>query len=120
MMILCPLRTANSECCLQPVVNVLSSFKDINTPSESEMTSIYASKQKLKDLAPCKERRYIPVWHKRNDCAYGLWWWSMSSDLKRKRSFSIECIRDSQKEVSDHGYLAFENKNYRAKEVLRV
>lgn len=73
-------------------------------------TSIDASKEKLKDLAPRKERRHTHVLHKRNDCAYGLcrirdetdnndrpghlqiWMIGWSSDLKGKRSSSIECL----------------------------
>ena len=61
------------------MVNALSSFKDINTivikPSESETDlnrCIEATKQRLNDLAPSKEKRYIRVWHKSNDCVYGL------------------------------------------------
>jgi hypothetical protein len=56
------------------MVNALSSFKDINTiiinSSGSEIDlnrCIEATKQKLKNLAPSKERRYIRVWHKSND-----------------------------------------------------
>ena len=48
----------------------------------------------------------------------------MSSDLKRKRSSSIECLGDSHKEGSDHGYLALENpilQNKKQKgQVLRI
>jgi hypothetical protein len=60
--------------CLQPMVNALSSFEDINTiiikSSGSEIDlnrCIETTKQRLKDLPPSKERRYIRVWHKSND-----------------------------------------------------
>jgi hypothetical protein len=43
----------------------------------------------------------------------------MSSDLKRKRSSSIECLRDSRKEGSDHRYLAFESRILQGKKQKR-
>jgi hypothetical protein len=56
------------------MVDALSSFKDINTiiitSSGSEIDlnrCIKATKQKLKNLTPSKERRYIRVWHESND-----------------------------------------------------
>ena len=59
------------------MVNALSSFKDINTiiikASESEIflkRCIETTKQKLNDLAPSEERRYIRVWHQSNDCDF--------------------------------------------------
>ena len=58
------------------MLNALSYFKDINTiiingggPS-SEIgfnRCIETTKQRLNDLAPSKERRYIRVWHESND-----------------------------------------------------
>ena len=65
-------KRANRDICLQPMVDALSSFKDINTiiirPLGSRMDlsqCIEATKQRLKDLAPSKpeERRYIRVRH---------------------------------------------------------
>ena len=59
------------------MLDALSSFKDINTiiikdsdERGSEITlnrCIETTKQKLNDLAPSKERRYIRVWHTNND-----------------------------------------------------
>jgi hypothetical protein len=61
------------------MVNALSSFKDINTiiinSSGSEIDlnlCVETTKQKLKDLAPSKERRYIRVWHKSNDLDFQI------------------------------------------------
>ena len=59
------------------MLNVLSSFKDINTStiiiqvkrfgSEIDLNRcIEATKQRLKDLTPSKERRYNRVWHESN------------------------------------------------------
>ena len=57
------------------MLNALSSFKNINTiiikasGSEVDLNQcIEATKQKLNELAPSKERRYIRIWHKSNDC----------------------------------------------------
>ena len=56
------------------MVKALPSFKDITTiiikPSESESDlnrCIEATKRKLKDLAPSKEKRYLRVWYEGND-----------------------------------------------------
>ena len=55
------------------MLNALSSFKNINTIIIKRFGSkidlnrcIEATKQRLKDLAPSKERRYIRVWHENN------------------------------------------------------
>jgi hypothetical protein len=59
-------------CFFQPMVNALVSFKDINTiiikaSSEIDLNRcIEAIKQKLNELAPSKERRYIRVWNQSN------------------------------------------------------
>jgi hypothetical protein len=59
-------------CFFQPMVNALVSFKDINTiiikaSSEIDLNRcIEATKQKLNELAPSKERRYIRVWNQSN------------------------------------------------------
>jgi len=61
------------------MLNALPSFKNIHTiiiktskfdhdPPEIELQRcIEATKQRFKDLAPSKERRYIRLWHKSND-----------------------------------------------------
>ena len=60
------------------MLDALSSFKDINMiiinkamlvhygPEIDFNLCIEATKQRLKDLAPSKERRYIRIWHKSN------------------------------------------------------
>jgi hypothetical protein len=61
------------------MVDALPSFTNINTiiikasGSENVLSRcIEATTQKLKDLAPSKERRYIRVWHNSNDRAFYL------------------------------------------------
>ena len=75
------IKRANSDVALQPMVDALSSFKDINTilikPFGSEVDlnrCIEATKRKLKDLVP-SERRYIRVWHKSNNYSEVLFNW---------------------------------------------
>jgi hypothetical protein len=84
------------------MVNALSSFKDINTiiinSSGSEIDlnlCIETTKQKLKDLAPSKERRYIRVWHKSNDLDFQIGHYGQihKSDID-------EYVRDYYSEIS--------------------
>jgi hypothetical protein len=82
------------------MVNALSSFKDINTiiikslGSEIDLNRcIEATKQKLKNLAPSKERRYIRVWHESNDYDF-----QRGSYGNRKTDIN-EYVRDYYSEV---------------------
>jgi hypothetical protein len=86
------------------MVDALSSFKDINTiiitSSRSEIDlnrCIKATKQKLKNLAPSKERRYIRVWHESNDREFtsGIY----GNSVNGKTDIN-EYVRDYYSEVS--------------------
>jgi len=86
------------------MVNALSSFKAINTiiirASESEIDlnrCIEATKQKLKDLAPSKERRYIRVWHKSNDCDFQFEYYGYHKTFDKSDIYAF--VRDYYSEV---------------------
>ena len=68
------------------MVNALSSFKDINTiiinsHGVNPNQCIEATKQKLKNLAPSKERRYVRVWHQSNDRDFQYYWENGKTDI---------------------------------------
>ena len=71
-------RVKNNIGSLQPIINVLPSFKNINTiiikASGSDIhlnKCINATKRGFKDLGPSNERRHIRIWHKSNDLELG-------------------------------------------------
>jgi hypothetical protein len=86
------------------MLNALSSFKDINmiiinAQSHSEIDlnrCIEKTKQRLNDLAPSKERRYIRVWHESNDLYFQTTW--TGDRIRRNRDIDAY-VRDYYSEV---------------------